>query len=74
MKDKLAKSYAFCAFDSMPDKCEGGGVHLLRNSTVALKLSFKETLPDTISVLMYYKNDDLIQIYHEKVVRRLSRL
>ena len=61
-------------FDLTSDLCEGGGVHLLKNCNITLDIAFKATLNSTISLFMYAEKDELLEIDHEKVVHRLTRV
>jgi hypothetical protein len=74
MREKFANGYAVFAFDLTPDQCVGEGVHLISNGTVTLEVSFRTALTATISVFMFAEKDDLIELDHQRVVTRLSRL
>ena len=69
-----AKGRAVFGFDLTSDLCHGQGSHLISNSTIILDVKFKEALGQTISVIVFSELDDLIEINHERVVRRLSNL
>lgn len=73
-RDQFANGYAIFAFDLTPDLCEGAGVHLIKNSTITLDVSFAEPLAGTISIFMYSEQDELLEVDLEKVVHRLSRI
>jgi len=70
----FANGYALYGFDLTGDQCEGGGVHLIKNNSITLELTFKAPLPKTISVFMYAEFDDLLEINNSRVVTRISRL
>jgi hypothetical protein len=70
--EQYKKGYAVFGFDLTPDRCEGGGVHLIRNCSITLDVTFAEALPNTVSVFMYAERDDLIEIDHNRTVHRLS--
>lgn len=72
-RDKFAKGYTILAFDLTPDQCEGGGVHLIENSSITLDLTFRDALTTTIGVFCYLERDDLLEIDQQRVVHRLSR-
>jgi hypothetical protein len=61
-------------FDLTPDHCEGGGVHLIRNCSIVLDVTFAADNNRTISVFMYTESDDLIEIDQTRTVHRLSRM
>ena len=69
-----AKGRSVFGFDLTPDLCHGQGSHLISNSTIILDVKFKEALANTISVIVFSELDDLIEIDHERVIRRLSNL
>ena len=69
-----AKGRTVFGFDLTPDLCHGQGSHLISNSTIILDVKFNEPLDETISVIVFSELDDLIEINHERVVRRLSNL
>lgn len=73
-RSMFAKGYAIYAFDLTGDLCEGGGTHLIKNSTITLEITFKQALTQTISLLMYSELDDLLEIDNSRVVTRLNRL
>ena len=60
------------AFDTTPDLCHGEGLHLIRQSTTSLELTFGEPLKETVSVLVYCEFDDLIDIDQTRVATRAS--
>lgn len=68
------KGFAIYAFDLTGDLCEGGGTHLIKNSTITLELTFKRALDKTVSLVMYAELDDLLEIDNSRVVTRTSRL
>lgn len=72
--EKFAKGYAIYAFDLTPDHSQGGGVNLIKNSSIVLDLTFKRQLDSTISVFMYSERDDLIEIDWQRSVHRLSTI
>ena len=69
-----AKGRVVFGFDLTPDLCHGEGSHLISNSSIILDVKFKNPLANTISVIVYSELDDLVEINHERVVRRLSNL
>jgi ribonucleoside-diphosphate reductase beta chain len=73
-REKFANGYAVFAFDLTPDQCIGEGVHLISNGTVTLEVSFRTALTATILVFMFAERDNLIELDHQRVVTRLSRL
>lgn len=60
------------AFDNTPDQCRGEGLHLTRNSTTILELTFAQPVAETVSVLVYTEFDDLLEIDQTRVVTRSS--
>ena len=73
-REQFANGYAIFAFDLTSDLCEGSGVHLIKNSTVTLELTFSQDLPHTISLFMYAEKDELFEIDQERALHRLSRI
>ena len=69
---EYAKGRVVFAFDLTPDLCHGQGSHLISNSTIILDIKFKDALTETISVIVFSELDDLVEIDHERVVRKLS--
>ena len=72
-RKQYANGFAVYAFDLTGDLCEGSDVHLIKNSTTVLELTFKEPLVNTVSLFMYAEEDDLIQIDNSRVVTRASK-
>ena len=72
--EKFAKGYSIFVFDLTPDHCERGGVHLIRNCSITLNLSFDGELTETISVFMLAERDDLVEIDEQRTVGTLSHL
>jgi hypothetical protein len=72
--DQYKNGYTVFGFDLTPDHCEGGGVHLIRNCSIVLDVSFQQALTNTISVFMYAERDDLIEIDHNRSIHRLSTM
>ena len=68
-----ANGFAIYAFDLTGDLCEGTDVHLIKNSTTALELTFKRALESTLSLFVYTEGDDIIQINNSRVVTRASK-
>lgn len=60
------------AFDLTADLCEGSGVHLLRQSTTDLELSFAKPLPNTVSIFTYSEFDEMLEIDHTRIVTKAS--
>lgn len=73
-REMFAAGHAIYAFDLTGDLCEGGGTHLIKNSTVTLEMTFKQALDRTVSLVMYAELDDLLEIDNSRVVTRTSRL
>jgi len=59
---QYSNGFALYAFDLTGDLCEGSDVHLIRNSTTVLEVTFKEPLASTLS-----------QIDNSRVVTRASK-
>jgi ribonucleoside-diphosphate reductase beta chain len=73
-RSQYKKNCAIFGFDLTSDLCEGGGVHLIKNCNITLDIAFKQQLGETISLFMYAEKDELLEIDHEKVVHRLTRV
>lgn len=57
-----------------PDKCEGGGAHLIRNSTIALEIGTKDSSSEIMSIFMYFEKNNKIGVNPEKLVHRMCVL
>lgn len=72
-RKQYANGFALYAFDLTGDLCEGTDVHLIKNSTTTLEVTFKEPLNSTLSLFAYTEGDDLIEINNSRVVTRASK-
>ena len=72
-REQYANGFAMYGFDLTADLCEGSDVHLLKNSTIALEVTFKRALQDTLSLFVYTEGDDMLEINNSRVVTRLSK-
>lgn len=72
-RKQYANGFTVYAFDLTGDLCEGSDVHLIKNTTTTLELSFKEPLAKTVSLFMYAEEDDIIQISNSRIVTRASK-
>jgi len=70
--EEFKESVCLFAFDNTPDQCHGEGIHLIRQSTTTLDLTFRKPTEETISVLVYTETDDLIEIDKTRVATRAS--
>ena len=71
-REEFKSSICFLAVDNTPDLCPGEGLHLSRNSTTTLDLSFHTALTETVTALVYTKFDDLLQIDKARNTTRAS--
>ena len=72
-RHQYANGFAVYAFDLTGDLCEGTDVHLIKNSTTVLEVTFKEPLASTLSLFVYAEGDDIIQVNNSRVVTRASK-
>lgn len=56
----------FC-LDNTPDGCQGHDMHLFRNTTTRVELTFKEALTRTVSVFVYCEFDDILELDHSRI-------
>lgn len=73
-RSMFPNGYAIYAFDLTGDQCEGFGVHLIRNCSITLELTFKKALDKTVSLFCYSELDDLLEIDNSRTVTRISRV
>ena len=72
-REQFASGHTLLAFDLTGDLCENG-VHLVKQGTTTLELTFRVNLPSTVSLLMYTENTDLITIDSTFTVTRASKV
>ena len=70
--EEFKSNICLLAFDNTPDLCRGEGIHLSRNSTTTLDLSFHTALTETVTVLVYTEFDDLLEIDKARNTTRAS--
>ena len=54
--------FTLYGFDFTPDQGAGGEAHLIRTSTLVIKVTFKTALARTVNLVAYCEYDDLVQI------------
>ena len=65
----FADGHALYAFDNSGDLCGGDeGIHLVKNGSLTVNISYAEATTETLSLFVYQEFDDIIVINKERRV------